>query len=254
MTSAIYPSLEGRTVFVSGGATGIGAALVEAFARQGSRVAFVDIDVQAGAALAARLAAEGREKPLFLPCDVTDIAALQGALARAASERGTIRVLVNNAANDRRHTWQETTPEMWDAAFAVNLKHHFFAAQAVASGMEAAGGGSIINFGSISWMTKMPGMPAYTAAKAAVQGLTMCLAREFGARNIRVNTIAPGWVMTDKQLRMWVTPAGERQMDEAQCLKGRLQPQDIAAMALFLGADDSRLCTAQDFIVDAGWS
>ena len=254
MTSAIYPSLAGRTVFVSGGATGIGAALVEAFARQGSRVAFVDIDVPAGQALAERLAAEGLEKPLFLTCDVTDIDALRDALARAAGEKGPIRVLVNNAANDRRHTWQETTPDMWDAAFAVNLKHHFFAAQAVAPGMEAAGGGSIINFGSISWMTKMPGMPAYTAAKAAVQGLTMCLAREFGARNIRVNTVAPGWVMTDRQLRLWVTPAGERQMDEAQCLKGRLQPQDIAAMALFLGADDSRLCTAQDFIVDAGWS
>lgn len=254
MVGAVYPSLSGRVVFVSGGATGIGAAMVEAFCGQGSRVAFVDIDGPAAEALAQRLAGATGGKPLFVHCDVTDIAALQGALARVASTLGPIRVLVNNAANDRRHALAETTPELWDATVAVNLRHHFFAAQAVAPGMEAAGGGSIVNFGSVSWMNKTPGMPAYTASKAAVKGLTRCLARELGPKNIRVNTIVPGWVMTEKQLRLWVTPEGERRMDEGQCLKGRLQPADIAAMALFLAADDSRMCTAQDFVVDAGWS
>jgi D-xylose 1-dehydrogenase len=254
MVGAVYPSLSGRVVFVSGGATGIGAAMVDAFAAQGCRVAFVDIDTAAAEALAGRLAASPGGKPLFVPCDVTDIGALQAALARVAAALGPIRVLVNNAANDRRHALSETTPELWDATVAVNLRHHFFAAQAVAPGMEAAGGGSIVNFGSVSWMNKTPGMPAYTASKAAVKGLTRCLARELGPKNIRVNTIVPGWVMTEKQLRLWVTPEGERRMDEGQCLKGRLQPSDIAAMALFLASDDSRMCTAQDFIVDAGWS
>lgn len=251
---ARYPSLEGRVVFISGGATGIGATLVEAFARQGCHVAFVDIDEANATELVVRIADAGHPKPLFLLCDVTDIDALRNALSNTAAALGTVRVLVNNAADDQRHRVAETTPELWDHAFAVNVRHHFFAAQAVAPGMTAAGGGSIVNMGSISWMTKTTGMPAYTAAKAAVKGLTMCLAREFGPANIRVNSVVPGWVMTERQLRMWVTPEGESTIDSAQCLKARLQASDIAAMVLFLGADDSRLCTAQDFVVDAGWA
>ncbi len=252
--SAIYPSLKDKTVFISGGATGIGESIVRAFARQGAKVAFVDIDVDAGTRLADELAAKPGAVVLFRRCDVTDVVALQAAMLEIAQTLGAIQVLINNAANDLRHDPLKVTPAFFDQTIAVNLRHQFFAAQAVAPGMAAAGGGSIINLGSISWMNKGAGFPVYATCKAAVQGLTRSLARDFGKQGIRVNTLVPGWVMTDKQLKMWVTPESEREIDAAQCLPGRLQSEDIAAMALFLAADDSRMCSAQDFIVDAGWT
>jgi NAD(P)-dependent dehydrogenase (short-subunit alcohol dehydrogenase family) len=251
---ARYPSLHDRVVLITGGATGIGAGLVEHFVEQGAKVAFLDIDTVAGEALAQRLQAQGRNAPLFVACDLCDMAALQSAIEAARRHFGLIRVLVNNAANDRRHGIDEVTVASFDAGIAVNLRHQFFAARAVAFDMRAAGGGSIINLGSISWMIKQADMPVYTTSKAAIQGLTRSLARDLGRYHIRVNTLVPGWVMTDKQLRLWVNAASSEQIDQNQCMPERLQPADIARMALFLAADDSRMCTAQDFIVDAGWS
>jgi NAD(P)-dependent dehydrogenase (short-subunit alcohol dehydrogenase family) len=258
LKNASYPSLAGRTVLITGGATGIGACLVERFVAQGAKVAFVDIDVANGQALAERLAAEGaadaaRVAPLFLRSDLTDIAALQASITQVRAALGPITVLLNNAANDQRHQITATTPESWDAAVAVNLKHQFFAAQAVMDDMRAAGGGSIINFGSVSWMLKQGGMPVYTTSKAAVQGLTRSLARDLGPHNIRVNTLVPGWVMTEKQIRLWLDDAGRADIARGQCINRPLLPDHIAAMALFLAADDSAMCTAQDFIVDGGW-
>jgi NAD(P)-dependent dehydrogenase (short-subunit alcohol dehydrogenase family) len=250
--SASYPSLVDRVVLITGGATGIGACLVERFAAQGAKVGFIDIDAAAGQALAGRLAAS-RHAPLFVAADLTQVAALQQAIAAVRERFGPIRVLLNNAANDRRHSIEDTTPEAWDAGIAVNLKHQFFAAREVASDMRAAGGGSIVNFGSVSWMLKQGGMPVYTTAKAAVQGLTRSLARDLGPSNIRVNTLVPGWVMTEKQLRLWVTDASREEIARGQCINQPLMPDHIAAMALFLAADDSAMCTAQDFIVDGGW-
>lgn len=250
--TARYASLVDRVVLITGGATGIGACLVESFAAQGARVGFLDIDEAAGEALAQRLAGS-RNAPAFVRADLTDIAALEQGIAAVRQRLGPIRVLLNNAANDRRHTIEETTPASWDAGIAVNLKHQFFAARNVAADMRAAGGGSIVNFGSVSWMLKQGGMPVYTTSKAAVQGLTRSLARDFGPFNIRVNTLVPGWVMTEKQLRLWVTDASREEIARGQCINQPLQPEHIAAMALFLAADDSAMCTAQDFIVDGGW-
>ena len=252
-TYAHYPSLADRTVLVTGGATGIGASLVEQFAAQGARVGFIDIDVAAGTALAGRLAGS-RNAPLFVTADLTDIAALRTAIETLRQRFGPITVLLNNAANDHRHDIDVATPESWDAGIAVNLKHQFFAAQAVAADMKRSGGGSIINFGSISWMLKQGGMPIYTTAKAAVQGLTRSLARDFGPFNIRVNTLVPGWVMTERQLRLWVTDAGRADIARGQCINRPLLAEHIARMALFLAADDSAMCTAQDFVVDGGWT
>lgn len=251
-SSAVYPSLRDRPVLITGGATGIGACLVERFVAQGARVAFLDVDVRSGLALAEGLAGAAHA-PLFLEADLTDIAALEGAVAQARERIGPIRVLMNNAANDRRHSIAETTPELWDASIAVNLRHQFFAARAVSEDMRAAGGGSIVNFGSISWMLKQANLAVYETCKAAVQGLTRSLARELGPANIRVNTLVPGWVMTDKQLRLWVNDAARADIARGQCINRPLQPGHIAAMALFLAADDSAMCTAQDFIVDGGW-
>jgi NAD(P)-dependent dehydrogenase (short-subunit alcohol dehydrogenase family) len=251
---ATYPSLRDRIVFVTGGGSGIGAAIVQAFVEQGARTAFVDIDEQASLALCARLDGVGTHPPLFIPCDVRDIDALRAAIARAQGQLGDVAVLVNNAARDDRHRIEEVTVEYWDERVAVNLRHQFFAVQAVVEQMKRRGGGSIVNFGSVSWMIKAGGMPAYTTSKAAVHGMTRSLANDLGPFNIRVNTISPGWIMTQRQLKLWVTPDGEKQMDENQCLKIRLQPDDIARMVLFLAADDSRGCSAQNFIVDAGWA
>jgi NAD(P)-dependent dehydrogenase (short-subunit alcohol dehydrogenase family) len=251
---ASYPSLQGRHVLISGGASGIGASMVREFAAQGSLVTFFDIDRQTGETLVRELSGASAHVPSFMACDVTDITALRSAIEGAAARTGPVTVLVNNAANDTRHRLDETSATLWDATMAVNLRHHFFAAQAVIPGMRAQRGGSIINFGSISWMIKQPGMPAYTAAKAAIWGLTRTLAREVGRDGIRVNMIVPGWVMTERQLALWVDAEGERLMDASQCLPGRLQPADIARMVLFLAADDSRMCTAQEFVVDAGWT
>ena len=250
---ATYPSLLERTVFVTGGATGIGASLVEHFANQGSRVGFVDIDVASGNALAAKLHG-ARNPPLFVECDLTDIAALDRALVDVRQRYGAITVLVNNAANDMRHSIESVTPESWDRTVAVNLKHQFFAAQKVVGDMKAAGGGSIINFGSISWMLKQGGMPVYTTSKSAIQGLTRSLARDLGPFNIRVNTVVPGWVMTERQIKLWLTDEGRADIARGQCLPQELMPADLARMVLFLAADDSAMCTAQNFVVDGGWA
>ncbi len=250
---AHYPSLVDRTVLVTGGATGIGATLVEQFAAQGARVGFIDIDVAAGAALADALGA-ARNPPLFVVADLTDIAALRAAIDGVRQRFGPIGVLLNNAANDVRHSIEATTPESWDAGIAVNLKHQFFAAQAVAADMKGLGFGSIVNFGSVSWKLKQGGMPVYTTAKAAVQGLTRSLARDLGRFNIRVNTLVPGWVMTDKQLRLWVDDAARAEIARGQCIARPLLAEHIARMALFLAADDSAMCSAQDFVVDGGWT
>ena len=250
---ARYPSLAGRAVLITGGATGIGATLVSEFAAQGARVGFVDIDTAAGEALAASLK-DAPHAPRFVAADLTDIDALDTAIAAVRRHFGPITVLLNNAANDRRHRIEDTTPAAWDAGIAVNLRHQFFAAQKVAPDMRAAGGGSIVNFGSISWKLKQGGMPVYTTAKAAVQGLTRSLARDFGPFNIRVNTLVPGWVMTEKQLRLWVDDAGRAEIARGQCINQPLMAEHIARMALFLAAHDSAMCTAQDFIVDGGWT
>lgn len=251
---ARYPSLANRVVLVTGGATGIGASIVAHFVDQAAKVAFLDVDRDAGEALASTLAGHGPGDPLFVAVDLCDIVALQTAIERVRSHLGPIGVLVNNAANDRRHDMDSVSVATWDAGIAVNLRHQFFAAQAVAPDMRGLGGGSIINLGSISWMIKQGGMPVYTTAKAAMQGLTRSLARDLGPHRIRVNTLVPGWVMTEKQLRLWVNAESARDIDRSQCLPDRLQPADIARMALFLAADDSASCTAQDFVVDGGWS
>lgn len=250
---ATYPSLRARPVFVTGGATGIGAALVTQFALQGSRVAFADLDREAGEALVDRLTGSTGTAPWFLPCDVGDVEALTSALAAAAEACGPLEVLVNNAANDQRHDVEDVTVQFWDEKMAVNLRAHFFAAQAVAPAMAAAGSGSIINMGSMIWHAKLARSTGYSAAKAAIEGLTRSLARDLGPAGIRVNCIVPGWVMTERQLRDWVTPEAERQIEQSQCLPQRLQPADVARLALWLAADDSSMCTAQRWVVDGGW-
>ena len=252
-TFATYPSLLDRAVLITGGATGIGATLVEAFAAQGARVGFIDVDAAAGKALAGTLA-DARHPPVVAAANLTDIEALDRAIATIRTRIGSIDALLNNAANDRRHTIAETTPESWDAGIAVNLRHQFFAAKNVAEDMKAAGGGSIVNFGSISWKLKQGGMPVYTTSKAAVQGLTRSLARDLGPFNIRVNTLVPGWVMTEKQVRLWVDDKARDEIARGQCINQPLLPGHIARMALFLAADDSAMCTAQDFVVDGGWA
>jgi NAD(P)-dependent dehydrogenase (short-subunit alcohol dehydrogenase family) len=250
---ATYPSLAGRTVLVTGGATGIGATLVEQFALQGARVGFVDIDAASGGALEARLG-NARTPPFFVEGDLTDSASLVAAVDAIRVRLGPIAALLNNAANDQRHTIAETTPESWDAGIAINLKHQFFAAQAVVPDMQRLGGGSIVNFGSVSWKLKVANLPVYLTSKAAVQGLTRSLARDLGPHRIRVNTIVPGWVMTDKQVRLWLDDAGRAELKRNQCIDSPLLPEHIARMALFLAADDSAMCTAQDFVVDGGWT
>jgi NAD(P)-dependent dehydrogenase (short-subunit alcohol dehydrogenase family) len=250
---ATYPSLKGRSVFITGGGSGIGAALVRRFAGQGSRVAFVDIAVQPSRALVEEIAADGQARPLFTECDLRDIEALRAAISEAADAHGPITVLVNNAAHDERHRVEEVSVEYWDDRMAVNLRHQFFAAQAVHPMMREAGGGSIINFGSVSWMIGQGGMPGYTTAKAAIMGLTRGLARDFGPDNIRVNSIAPGWIMTQRQIDLWLDEEGERELMRRQCLKRMLYPDDMARIALFLAADDSSAMTNQTYIADAGW-
>ncbi|WP_298460711.1 SDR family NAD(P)-dependent oxidoreductase [uncultured Cellulomonas sp.] len=250
---ATYPSLADRSVLVTGGATGIGAELVTQFAHQGARVAFVDLDDAAGTALATEVERATGRAPWFGRCDVGDVAALQTALRTAADAVGPIEVLVNNAANDQRHDVQDVTVQFWDERMAVNLRAQFFAAQAVAPAMAAAGRGSVINLGSIIWHAKFARSSGYATAKAGIEGLTRSLARDLGPDGIRVNCIVPGWVMTDRQLRDWVTPEAEREIERSQCLPQRLQPADVARLALWLAADDSAMCTAQRWVVDGGW-
>ncbi|MDR5751657.1 MULTISPECIES: SDR family oxidoreductase [unclassified Caballeronia] len=254
---ARFPSLAGKTVLITGGATGIGAAFVEHFFDQGAKVAFFDIDTDAGEALADQLGADlaqGRYRPMFLRVDLTDIDALKKGIADVRSALGPIGVLVNNAANDKRHKIEDVTPESYDAGIAVNIRHQFFAAQAVIDDMKQLGSGSIINLGSISWMLKNGNYPVYVTAKSGVQGMTRGLARDLGPFNIRVNTLVPGWVMTDKQKRLWLDDAGRRAIKEGQCIDAELMPEHLARAALFLAADDSRMMTAQDVIVDGGWA
>ena len=250
---AIYPSLKDMPVIVSGGASGIGEGVVRAFAEQGSKVGFVDIAHEAGEKLEAELKAAGRTV-MFTRCDITDVAAYQQAIRGFEAAHGPALALVNNAANDTRHTIAEMTPEAWDRGMAVNLKHAFFAVQAVAPGMIAAGRGSIINFGSVSWMTNTPELTVYTSAKAGAHGMTRSMAREYGKQGIRANTLVPGWIMTERQLKLWATPEAFAMLEEVQPLKGRLYPDDIARMVLFLAADDSKMISGQDFIVDGGWA
>jgi NAD(P)-dependent dehydrogenase (short-subunit alcohol dehydrogenase family) len=246
--AARYPDLAGRTVFVSGGGSGIGAAFVRAFAGQGANVAFVDIADAPSHALAAELGPAVR----YWRCDVRDVASLKTVIAEAAAAFGPIRVLINNAARDDRHKFDDVTPEYWDDNQAVNLRHQFFAAQAVAPQMAEAGGGSIINLGSVSWMRGRPELAGYTTAKAAINGLTRTLARELGPRSIRVNCIVPGAIATERQRALWVSPEKERQFLEQQCLKFRLSEDDVARTALFLASDEARAVTGQNLVVDAG--
>lgn len=249
---ATYPSLVDRTVLITGGGSGIGEALVVAFAANGARVAFLDILEEQSAALVARLG-EARHRPLFLRCDLCDIAALRAAIADVQAALGPIGVLVNNAASDDRHDLDDITPEYWDRQIAVNLRHQLFAIQAARPQMRALGGGSIINLSSISWMRGAPRLAVYTAAKAAIVGMTRTLAVDLGPENIRVNAIAPGAVITERQRRLWYqTEAQVQAMVERQCLKRVLLADEVARLALFLAADDSRMITKQTLVVDAG--
>jgi NAD(P)-dependent dehydrogenase (short-subunit alcohol dehydrogenase family) len=251
-TFASYPSLKDRVVFVSGGGSGIGASIVEHFAEQGAKVAFVDIDEAASKALVQKIAGAGHPAPHFARCDVRDIAAFQATIAEFAGRLGPITVLVNNAARDDRHTIEEVTPAYWDERIAVNLRHQYFAIQSVVPGMKKAGGGSIINFSSVSYHAMTARLSVYQAAKAAVVGMTRGLARDFGADNIRLNIVTPGWIMTQRQIDLWLTPEAEADLMNVQCLKEKVYPPDLARMVLWLAADDSRLVTAQNFVVDGG--
>ncbi|WP_429000285.1 SDR family NAD(P)-dependent oxidoreductase [Stenotrophomonas rhizophila] len=247
-----YPSLEGRAVLITGGATGIGAAFVEHFARQGAKVVFLDIDDDGAQALLDSLH-DVELLPRYLRCDITDIAAFQATIVEARELVGPFSVLVNNAANDARHALADTGVADFERSVAVNLRHQYFAIQAVAPDMKALGGGSIICLGSTGWMIKNSGYPLYAMAKSAVHGLVNGLARELGHDRIRINALVPGWVITEKQQRLWLDAEGEAQLRRSQCLPGYLHADDLARAALFLAADDSRMCTGQDFIVDGGW-
>ncbi len=252
MEQTRYPSLKDRAVLISGGGSGIGAALVEHFHAQGARVAFLDINREASETLAAALNAKADPAPRFFHCDLTDIAALRDAIAKAQREFGPFRVLVNNAANDDRHAVMDVEPAYWRNRLAVNLDHQFFATQAVFPGMRDAGGGSIINFSSIAWKLKVENLVAYETAKAGIVGLTKSLAREFGPAGVRVNAVLPGLIVTERQLALWIDEATKRVSLEQQCLKELIHPADVARLVLFLAADDSRMCTAQEFTIDGG--
>ena len=251
MSFARYPSLEQAVVFITGGASGIGAEIVRAFAEQGSQVGFVDLDQERGGALAAELAGAGA-KVRFEACDLRDIEALKRAFAALEAALGPATVLVNNAARDDRHGWQEVEPDYYDERIATNLRHMFFATQAVAPGMIAAGKGSIINFGSNSWWEAAGGMPVYTSAKAAVHGMTRAFARDLGPHRIRVNTVVPGWVMTERQKELWATPESLERHRQRQCLPDLIEPVYLARMVLFLASDDAAMCTANNYMVEAG--
>lgn len=251
MSGAVYPSLKGRLVVVTGGGTGIGAAMTEGFARQGARVVFLDVAEEASNALAANLA-DCSPPPVFLPCDLLDLEGLRSTLSDIIAGHGAIDVLVNNAANDDRHGLAEVTPAYWDDRIGVNLRHLYFAAQAVAPGMRERGRGVILNLGSISWHLGLPDLSIYETAKAGIEGMTRALARELGVDGVRVACIVPGNVKTPRQMK-WYTPEGEAGIVDAQCLKGRIEPSDVAALALFLASDDARFITGHEYFVDAGW-
>ena len=250
---ASYPSLRGRSVFITGGGSGIGACLTEGFARQGSLVAFVDVAEAASNALVERLDKAGLPRPWYRNVDVTDIPALQAAIRDAAKALGDFHVLINNVANDDRHAFMDVTPEYYDARIAVNQRPAFFAIQAVVPGMKKMGGGSIINLGSNSYGAKGRNFPVYTTAKSSFIGLTRGLAAELGEHRIRVNVLTPGWIMTQRQIDKWLTPEGEEEIKRNQVLPDKVRPEDVVPMALFLASDDARACSAQEYIVDAGW-
>lgn len=249
---ATYPSLRGRRVLITGGGSGIGEHIVAAFAAQAARVAFIDVMADAAHALASRLDASGHAVR-FLHQDLTDIPGTQAAIAGLCADWGAVDVLVNNAANDDRHRLTDVTPAYWDERIAVNLRHYFFCAQSVLPGMRAAGRGVIVNVGSISWHLGLPDLAVYQTAKAGIEGLTRALARDLGEDGIRVNCVVPGGVRTPRQMALWHDAAEETRMVGRQFLKARVLPQDVAAMILFLAADDSRMCTGHNYFVDAGW-
>lgn len=249
MTHAVYPSLAGKTVVITGGGTGIGEVMVEGFARQKSRVFFLDVAKAESQALATRLGASVQ----FIHCDVTDIASLQKTLAGIEAQAGPVSVLVNNAANDDRHRIEEVTLAYWEQRIAVNLKHLFFASQAVVAGMKKAGGGSIINLGSVSWHSAIPDLSVYETAKGGIEGMTRAMARDLGEANIRVNCVVPGAIRTPRQMKLWHTPEEEAKILAQQCLKVRVDPVHVTAMVLFLASDDARMCTAHNYWVDAGY-
>ncbi len=251
--AAIYPSLAGKRVLVTGGGTGIGEALTEAFVRQGARVAFIDIADAPSQALAERLADGADHAPLFQHCDLTDVEQLRSVIGGIVEAFGGIDVLVNNAANDDRHAIADVTPEYWDNRIAVNLRHLFFAAQAVVPSMKQAGGGVILNFGSISWHLALPDIVLYQTAKAGIEGMTRGMARDLGEHGIRVNTIVPGGIKTPRQDMLWHDDGETARILANQCLKERVLPADVAALTLFLASDDARMCTGHDYFVDAGW-
>lgn len=250
MNLPTYPDLMGASVFVTGGGSGIGASLTEGFLRQGARVAFVQRSDAGG--FCDQMEQATGNRPLFIACDITDMAALKSAIERAAVVHGPVRVLVNNAANDKRHQALAVDEEFWDWSMAINLKAYFFAIQAVVPGMRAQGGGSIINFSSISYMMGLGDYAAYTTANSGINGLTRSLAREFGRDRIRVNAVAPGWVLTQRQKDLWVTPEGLAAHLEKQCLKDALEPQDIVGGVLFLASNASRMMTGQALVIDGG--
>jgi NAD(P)-dependent dehydrogenase (short-subunit alcohol dehydrogenase family) len=252
MAGAMHPDLDGRTVVITGGGQGIGAATVRRFAEQRSKVGFIDLAVEPSEALVVELSQAG-QAVRFEKADVTDIEALRRAIANIRSAFGPITVLVNNAAHDQRHKFFEVTPDYFDDRFRVNLKHAYFAAQAVIPDMIAAGGGSIVNFGSCSWLIGSEDLTAYATFKSAAYGLTRVLAREFGKNNVRVNCVLPGWVMTQRQIDLWLTPEGEETLMRSQCLKRKLTPDDLAKSVLFLASDESSGMTSQQIIVDGGW-
>jgi D-xylose 1-dehydrogenase len=249
MTQAVYPSLAGRTVVITGGGSGIGSVMVEGFARQKARVFFLDVADGESKALVARLG-DGVQ---FINTDVTDIDALRASLSTIEAKAGPVSVLVNNAANDDRHKFEQVTPEYWEQRLAVNLRHIFFGAQFVTAGMKAAGGGSIINMGSVSWHSAIADLSIYETAKAGIEGLTRAMARDLGEANIRVNCVVPGAIRTPRQMKLWHTPEEEAKILAQQCLKARVDPVHVTAMVLFLASDDARMCTAHNYWVDAGY-
>ncbi|MDQ0468073.1 SDR family NAD(P)-dependent oxidoreductase [Labrys wisconsinensis] len=253
MSGAIYPSLKGRTVLITGGGQGIGAATVRRFAEQGAKVGFIDLALEPSRALAEELAAAGLTVH-FEHADLTDIAALKAAIGAIRTALGPITLLVNNAAHDQRHKFLEVTPDYFDDRIAVNFKHAFFATQAVIPDMIAAGGGSIVNYGSVSWLIGSADLSAYGSAKAAAHGFTKMLAREFGKDNIRVNCVLPGWIMTERQMALWLDEAGEEALMRNQCLKRKLVPDELAKVVLFLASDESSAITSQTVVVDGGWT
>lgn len=252
MSHNVYPSLHNKRVVVTGGGSAIGAAIVEAFAQQGSRVAFIDIADDDSRELERKLATS-EIAPRYYRCDLTDVEAIRQTFPRIRADLGPIDILVNNAANDDRHTLQDTTEQYWDDRIAVNLRHLFFCTQAVAEDMKAARAGAIINLGSIAWHLALPDLAIYQTAKAGIEGMTRALARDLGAFGIRVNCVVPGGVRTPRQMKLWHTADEEARMLGQQCLKARVEPRDIAAMVAFLSSDDARMCTGHEYFVDAGW-